>query len=342
MGMVRGAIRNPAIICLVIVTAYLSGVTVRASEEGAIPLISSATSSVGKDDIPKPFINLGRKDRDYAILVEKSAKRLNLYAAGESPKLIKVYPATTGRLPGDKKRRGDLRTPEGVYFFKAIYEDHQLPPRYGRRAFVMDYPNLLDHHEGKNGGGIWLHATNLSKRDLNGFDSRGCVVVNNENIMELSSYITLKDTPIIIVDKVEYTSVAEAKQYDREIMAMLGQWKSDWENKRLDQYMSHYSSDFFARGMKKNRWRKYKQWLNQIYATIDVEIANLKIFRHDGVVVASFRQSYRSDKHADVGLKKLFLSWENEQWKILTEEWTELTAAELRAQIRSLQQRAAR
>ncbi len=338
--MVKKIVRNQVIICLVIVSSCLSGATTMAAKKSVFTMVSASTPSAGEHYIPKPFINLGQKDQDYVILVDKSVQRLNLYAAGERPKLVKVYPATTGQRSGDKKRRGDLRTPEGVYFFTTIYNKHQLAPRYGIRAFVMDYPNFLDHRNGKDGSGIWLHATNLSRRDLNGFDTRGCVVVSNENILELSSYITLKDTPIIVVDKIRYTPLSEARHYDREIMAMLRKWESDWENKRPDSYMSHYSSNFFARGMNKNRWRKYKQRLNQWYSRIDVKIKNLKILRHNGIVVASFRQHYQSNKHADIGLKKLFLIRENGIWKILTEEWTELTAADLKAQRRSLKQRA--
>jgi hypothetical protein len=46
--------------------------------------------------------------------------------------------------------------------------------------------------------------------------------------------------------------------------------------------------------------------------------------------------------HADIGLKKLFLIREKRGWKILTEEWTELTPAELTAQHHSLERRAGR
>lgn len=340
--MVKSSIRYRAIISLVIFSSCFAGSSAMAGKKNSVPVVSASIASAGENYIPKPFINLGLEDRDYALLVDKSAQRLNLYVAGDRPKLLKVYPVTTGRRPGDKRRQGDLRTPEGVYFFNAIYNEHQLAPRYGLRAFVMDYPNFLDHREGKNGSGIWLHATNLSKRDLNSFDTRGCVVASNENILELSSYITLKDTPIIIVDKIEYSTLSEARLYNQEVLTMLRKWESDWEQKRLDSYMSHYSSKFFSRGMKKDRWRRYKRGLNQMYAQIDVKIENLKIFRHDGVVVASFRQHYNSNIHADIGLKKLFLIRENRGWKILTEEWTELTPAELTAQHHSLERRAGR
>jgi murein L,D-transpeptidase YafK len=338
--MIKAAMRNYLFICLVIFSFCLSVAADVAGERNVLAEVWASTHLTGEQYIPKPFINLGQEDQDYALLVDKSLQRLDLYAAAEIPRLLRVYHATTGRQPGDKKRRGDQRTPEGVYFFNAMYDKHQLHPRYGLRAFVMDYPNFLDRREGKNGGGIWLHATNPSKGDRKKYNSRGCVVVSNKNIMELSPYITLKDTPIVIVDKIKYFPLSEARRYDREIMAMLSKWKSDWENKRLDDYLSHYCSNFFTRGMNKYRWRKYKDWLNKKYASIDVKIENLKILRHDGIVVASFRQYYQSDKHADVGLKKLFLTRERGLWKILTEEWTELTAAELKTRRSSQKHRA--
>lgn len=326
---------------LLLASALPSPADGKSPATGTSKASSKPAASSGKKSpfIPRPFIRLGTAHQDYALLVDKSAQLLFLYtAANEGTGLLKVYPASTGRKHGDKMRRGDLRTPEGVYYFNSVLNDHQLEDKYGVRAFVTDYPNFLDRRRGKGGYGIWLHATDNPQRDLNGNDTQGCVVVSNENILDISSYITLKDTPIIIVDEVQYVPSNQVQREDREIRAMLERWEKDWEGMHLKAYMTHYSKNFKARDMDKDGWREYKEDLNKERRFIKVKLTNLKLLRHNGVVVASFRQHYTSDKHTDVGLKKLFLKHEDGGWKILTEEWTEITQADLRAQRRLLRQ----
>ena len=104
---------------------------------------------------------------------------------------------------------GDLRTPEGVYFFVRIKEEDEMleeygngAREYGKRVYELNYPNKFDLMNGKGGNGIWLHSTNEPERLKDPYNTKGCVVVNNYDILDISKYITIKKTPIIIVNNI--------------------------------------------------------------------------------------------------------------------------------------------
>jgi hypothetical protein len=56
-------------------------------------------------------------------------------------------------------------------------------------AITLDYPNAYDRLEGKSGDGIWLHATNEPIRPYLPNKTRGCVVISNDDIQELSGLL---------------------------------------------------------------------------------------------------------------------------------------------------------
>ncbi|MCB0386589.1 MAG: hypothetical protein KDD43_14450, partial [Bdellovibrionales bacterium] len=94
---------------------------------------------------PATLVNLGETDAfsPYAFVVDKSTRTLTVwkYESGNLSQ-VAVYPSDMGRKPGDKTVLGDLKTPEGIYFFQSTYVGGQLDfNEYGSRAFTMDYPN---------------------------------------------------------------------------------------------------------------------------------------------------------------------------------------------------------
>ncbi|MBI3535291.1 MAG: hypothetical protein HY072_07380, partial [Deltaproteobacteria bacterium] len=54
--------------------------------------------------------------------------------------VIKTFHTTLGKVQGDKKAEGDLKTPEGIYTFKSKLYPPQLKPKFGAIAFYMNYP----------------------------------------------------------------------------------------------------------------------------------------------------------------------------------------------------------
>ncbi|MEA1997623.1 MAG: L,D-transpeptidase family protein, partial [Gemmatimonadota bacterium] len=135
-------------------------------------------------EIPSCLMSSGDgRSSSYAILVDKKRQSLDLFKSSpQGPQLVKQYRCTTGKdNNGSKHREGDLRTPNGVYFFTGMREDETLPAKYGVRAFVMDYPNDYDRLQDKTGSGIWLHAVDDDSRVEISYDTEGCVVVTNDD-----------------------------------------------------------------------------------------------------------------------------------------------------------------
>lgn len=268
---------------------------------------------------PSNILYLGDQEPSYAFLVDKSEQRLYVYRQeAEGQKLIKTFVCSTGENSLGKKRRGDKRTPEGVYFFTRVMESKNLPSIYGIRAFPMDYPNFLDQIHYHKGDGIWLHGTN---KPLAPYSTNGCIVLENSEVVELSQYVRLRRTPIIIVEKIPYTSPKELNGERDRVRSLLLEWKRSWEKKQLDRYMSFYSHNFRSKDMDWNGWRRYKERLNQQYRTIQITIDPPIILKHNQNTVAKFFQSYQSDRFFSEGTKRLYFATEGGDLKIIGEEW---------------------
>jgi murein L,D-transpeptidase YafK len=265
------------------------------------------------------MLSIGEQAPNYAFLVDKSAQRLHLYRQeADGPKLVRTFVCATGENSGGKKSRGDKRTPEGVYFFTRVIESKDLSSIYGIRAFPMDYPNLFDRMDSLRGDGIWLHGTD---KPLAPYSTNGCIVLDNRDVAELSQYIRLKQTPVIIEEKVLYTALKELNEERERFRGYLAEWKNSWETKQLDHYMSFYSKNFRSKGLDWKGWRDYKSRLNQQYKTIQVTIDPPTILKHNRNVVVAFFQSYRSDRYFNEGTKRLFFTPDGNDWKIIGEEW---------------------
>lgn len=74
------------------------------------------------------------------VAVDKSRQRFFLMEKGKA----RDYLCTTGQAQGDKQVRGDLKTPEGVYFVVRKRTERLDFEEYGGEAYILDYPNPVD------------------------------------------------------------------------------------------------------------------------------------------------------------------------------------------------------
>jgi murein L,D-transpeptidase YafK len=254
----------------------------------------------------------------HVILVEKASQQLFVYEFDGVYHLVSSYRCATGENEGDKQASGDRKTPEGIYFFTKACDEKHLNPTYGARAFPMNYPNLMDEQQDKDGNGIWLHGTNeaLKERSTN-----GCIAMRNEDIVQLDPYIRLWETPIIVEEKLTYHDQTEAEQQGRDLALRIEGWREAWSQKQLDRYLSYYTSAFRWKNLDLQGWRQKKERLNRLYSKISVQLDDIHLFRQGKVVLASFDELYRSDRFASHGLKLLYLVQNSAEWRILGEEW---------------------
>jgi len=204
-----------------------------------------------------------------------------------------------------------MRTPEGIYIFRRVLSEEELPRTddYGEKAFTLNYPNPIDERESRSGSGIWLHGAFDMNKTENPNNSRGCVVMSNDDLMKVSKYIFLNRTPIIIYDKIEYATAANIAEKRDRFIRYLTDWKSNWENKNIDGYIDYYERDYYYNGMDFRRFKAYKENLNKHYRFIKVMLSKINLYAFDHYFVVMFDQLYISD--ANHFYSKKIQYWKN-------------------------------
>lgn len=271
----------------------------------------------------------------HVVLVEKSTHTLIVYQnENGTPKEIKRYKIASGKTKGDKLKEGDHKTPEGIYNLREFYSDNHLFTRhgemakmYGAGAFTTDYPNLMDRRAGKTGSGIWLHSTDDASRIEKGLDSRGCVVVNDADLKDVSIFLDLPKTPIIITDEIAFRPKEAWEKSQKELSSLVLAWSNAWKEKRFADYISFYHpKEFMDRS--RGRYQAYKAYKQAVFSrsdTPEINFDGISILQANDYAVVTLRQNYRSTVINDIGKKTLYLiKDDNYNWKIIAELWEKI------------------
>lgn len=281
---------------------------------------------------PAPLVYLDPALTHHVLVAEKATHKLYLYENDKSyPKLIKVYDMATGKKAGNKIFEGDHRTPEGIYFLNSFIPNEELLARYGEAgkiygvgAFVLDYPNAIDRKQQKSGGGIWLHSTNDETRIEKGLDSRGCFVVKNNDLKEISTYIELSKTVFISMHEIPFLSEENWITTRIAIKTLVDTWLESWRNEDIESYISNYHPVEFYDNFRGN-YTNFKAYKRAVFAgagTPQIQLSNLSIVASKDYVVVTFLQNYKSNSIQDTGHKTLYLKQdEYYNWKIVSENW---------------------
>ena len=189
-------------------------------------------------------------EQHYAIVVDTSKSTLYLYenVNGEARYVADFY-ISVGKKGVDKVSEGDLRTPLGVYFINSILTKDKLSDIYGSVAYPLSYPNEWDRRQGRDGHGIWLHGTPSDTYSRPPRASNGCVVLSNNDLLQIGKHVQIGHTPVIITSQMDWTN--DSDRADR--TALLGEiekWRSDWASKNTNAYLAHYAQDFSTGAVK--------------------------------------------------------------------------------------------
>jgi len=262
------------------------------------------------------------------LVVDKSYCRLMVYQFQDEWELKQSFSCTTGKKTGDKLREGDLKTPNGVYWLFKSWSGLELAEYFGKAAnvygvgsFELTYPNYLDLVlYGKNGDGIWIHGTSEGEPVA----TRGCISVSNPDFLDLSQFVTLASTPVIIKEEVRFVNAQQRNQKQQALLAFVELWKRAWESDDVEHYLSFYSEKFRTGGSNYKSWAKRKRVLNKRIEQRKIHISDLSILESKNVVHVRFVQDYSSSNITDIGMKELFITQENGQYKIISENWSRL------------------
>lgn len=134
------------------------------------------------------------------VLIEKEKRRLTLISEGEA---IKTYKIALGGDPvGPKERRGDNKTPEGIYFITSRNRDSEY-----HLSLRISYPNEKDAKHARElgvspGGDIMIHGIKNGLSWVGGFHAQidwteGCIAVTNKEMEEIARLVP-DGTPVEI------------------------------------------------------------------------------------------------------------------------------------------------
>lgn len=232
----------------------------------------------------------------YVVVVEKSTQTLYVYS-NYNPEPVDKFTVTTGKQNGQKDKEGDLKTPEGIYFFRRILSGPELPKveDYGEKAFTLSYPNPIDSFMRRDGSGIWLHGAYDEGKTSAPNNTKGCIVMKNQDLIKVSKYIFLDQTPICIYEKIKFDSIENIQKKRDRLINDLKAWKENWETKNSDGYINYYDPRFRSDGMNREQFKNYKNNLNSRYKFIRVFLSDINIYGFDDYHVVSFNQLYISD-----------------------------------------------
>ncbi|MDR3134474.1 MAG: L,D-transpeptidase family protein, partial [Deltaproteobacteria bacterium] len=287
-----------------------------------VPCQSQALAKDTDAFLPDAIIDPGQ-DSGLIMVVNKAEQLLFIYRHDGQGNvwLEKIVPCSTGMIQGDKLVRGDKKTPEGYYIFRQKLLPYELPDIYGIVAYPMDYPNFWDRKVGRGGDGIWTHGINKPLMD---YDSNGCIEIQNHDIAALENEIKLHDTPIVVYEEIVYASREDLNNEAKDIAAFLENWRLAWSSKNIPAYANFYDESLFYNTdeLSYKGWIERKARVAQGYKTIQIDISNLRIFRHRDTVIATFTQDYRGDsRFRSLGHKRLYLKGQLGDWRIVAEEY---------------------
>jgi len=271
--------------------------------------------------VPRYLWQLNAQQR-YAIVVDTSKSTLYLYEnVNGEPRYVADYYISMGKKGTDKIVEGDQKTPLGVYFVNGYIPQQKLADLYGAGAYPISYPNEWDMRQGRSGHGIWLHGTPSNTYSRAPRASNGCVVLANNDLLQLGRDITVGTTPVIITSQMDWLD--DTDRMEREaLVGSIEQWRKAWESRDTDAYLAHYAPDFSTGKVARAAFAQQKQQVNAGKTWIKVKVENLSVFPYPtqpDLVVVNFEQDYASNNLNNRMHKRQYWQKRDGRWQIVYE-----------------------
>lgn len=157
----------------------------------SLPVVIPAGAPAGTMRRLTPLESALSKPKQYdadSIVLDKSERTLIMYSRGVK---VKEYDVALGKNPvGNKMRRGDGRTPEGLYYING-----RNPGSKYHLSLRISYPSAGDReraarHGASPGGDIMIHGLPPAFATVGALHrqqdwTEGCVAVTNAEIEEI-------------------------------------------------------------------------------------------------------------------------------------------------------------
>ena len=288
----------------------------------ALARLQAAREAPAPGTVPRHLLALAPAQA-HAIVIDASRSRVYVYENNrESPRLVADYYATLGKRGFDKLREGDQKTPLGVYHVTSMIPGAKLPDLYGWGAFPINYPNDWDRRAGKTGYGIWLHGVPAENYARAPRASDGCIALANDEIADLAKRVQPGATPVVIAERIDWVTPEQLRAERERFMRQLEAWRTGWESRDAQKYLSHYAREFRAGATDLGAWSAHKRRVNAAKSWIKVGLSNVSVLRsagRDAVIEVTFDQDYRSSNLSQRARKRQYWVEEDGRWKIAYE-----------------------
>jgi len=287
------------------------------------------------DNMLPANIITGKNGNFKAVLVEKNTNTLYLLQMKNGkPNIINKFTVLTGKNGGDKKKSGDKKTPEGIYFVTGFLSPEKLgdmygsySKTYGTGAFPLNYPNIFDRVYDKTGGGIWIHGVENNRKETS---TKGCVAMQNNDLDYMKDYLK-RGIPVVITGNLIKVSPEEYEKENEAHREFLNKYLNAWTGLDYETYSSYYHEKFKSRNG--NRYKGYlasKKKLMKLYPYRRVITGNLTTFKeNDKELVYAFDQFYCASNLISYGHKRLYFKKNDNKFKIFAEEFYPLRSSDL-------------
>ena len=198
----------------------------------------------------------------------------------------------------------------------------RLTDFYGSGAFPLDYPNIWDRRQGRNGYGIWLHGVPSDTYARAPRASDGCVVVSNPDLKLIERFVVPGKTPFVIAQNIDWVDRETAQRQSQSLLTAVERWRSDWQALDMPRYLQHYAPSFTSETQRLSEWRAQKIQANAAKTWAKIELGNLSAVQYPGekdLAVVTFDQNYQSSNLNGQSRKRQLWQRIDGRWQIIYE-----------------------
>jgi len=277
-------------------------------------------------DLPKFNIVPAKTDK-YLIYVDMDSSRFFVFQNRDGKYFyLSDYYVSIGKNGYGKRFEGDKKTPFGTYFIQEKIQ-RQLIDFYGEGAYPLNYPNEYDKVKEFTGSGIWIHGTPKSTYSRPPEASDGCIVLSNNDLVEIEHILNTPGTPIILsnlsIAKLSLRINEDIKKDQNRILNSIEKWKRSWMSANYGEYINFYSNDAIYNNSNYKKWTRTKKTVLKKSKNIKISLSNVSIYEypseHEQLRIVFFNQDYSSNLITNTTKKKQIWKVENGEWRIIYE-----------------------
>lgn len=147
---------------------------------------TSTESETPVDNGKKTEVKKGNNEE--FIVIDKQSMTLKLYSPNDS--LIYEFPMACGKNYGNKRKPGDMKTPEGDFKIEKIQDASTWVHDFkdGKGEIAGAYGPYFFRLETPGHSGIGIHGTHAPE-SLGTRATEGCIRVENKNLLKLKEHV---------------------------------------------------------------------------------------------------------------------------------------------------------